>query len=176
MPKGPSEKYIQYFDQVAASWQNGTPIKDIAAFYGLSKRTVRVWLEKAGLKHKRFTKWPDETRQQAIDLYSQGYSSINVAKMMGIKPSVISNWLRNAGFSPAADRRQRDAEARVLYPNPKPPDETGPAPRHKRGKRWTDSQKREVYRLILEGLEPGEIYHKTGASRRRQSMIKSELE
>lgn len=175
MPKGPSDKYIQYFDQVAAAWQNGMPIKDIAALYGLSKRTVRVWLEKAGLKHKRFTRWSDETKRQAIELYSQGYSSINVAKMMGIKPSVISNWLRDAGFSPAADRRQRDAEARVLYPNPKPA-KPNPGDRHKRGKRWTEEQKREVFRLIQKGLEPIEIYRQTGASRKRQGMIKSELE
>lgn len=81
---------------VAQAYQAGQSIGSLAREYGVSKSTVSLVIDEAGLpRHHR-----GPTKQQmdeAVQLYDQGWSSARIAERLGFNQATIWRHLKKRG-------------------------------------------------------------------------------
>lgn len=167
------EVYDKHFEDIVREFEGGAEETDIAARYGVSGPTIGRWLTKAGYKHRGRGRYPIAMKQRAADLHSRGWSMDAISDLLKVDRDFVDEWIREAP-KPEKNPRKRPAKQKIsaraqeLIDNP-------PWERHKRGRRWTEEQKKNVLDLMVRKFTPLEVFWIAGASRARQRMIWQEF-
>jgi transposase len=153
------EIFDAHMPDIERAYEAGAEIKEIAARFGVSAPTITNWLIAAGYRRRKRGRYPNAMKEKAVELANRGWSAQAIANLFQVKINFVLDWI--------GEEAEQTIEYRTVYdPN------LYPEKRHKRGRRWTEEQKLDVLDKIELGLLSVEqIYHLTGASRRRQSEI-----
>lgn len=79
-------------------YQSGETMVQIGDRYGINRRTVSTYLQKAGL-HSRHQTMDDEKIARSIDLYNSGLSLVAVGAQLGIDRATVRRALLSAGVA-----------------------------------------------------------------------------
>jgi DNA-binding CsgD family transcriptional regulator len=77
-------------------YQSGETMVELGIRYGINRRTVSTYLQKAGLPSRHRT-MDDEKVAQCIDLYNSGLSLVAVGERLGIDQATVRRALLSAG-------------------------------------------------------------------------------
>jgi DNA invertase Pin-like site-specific DNA recombinase len=84
-------------EEIAARYDAGEPINEIAASYGVSSPVIYTRLREQG-RTQRLPRITAAQRSQILDLYNSGMSGAAVAKALGIARSSVRKVVRQAGM------------------------------------------------------------------------------
>lgn len=166
--------YEDHFEEMARQYEGGAEMEDIAERYDVSTSTVYRWLLDAGYKHRGKGRYPKAMKKRAAELAARGWSYKAIANLLDVERPCVDEWVKGftgEAIKPNPGRKRKkpkepeiSKEAQELIDNP-------PWTRHKRGRRWTDEQKRNVLELMERGFTPLEVWRIAGASKQRQRMV-----
>jgi transposase-like protein len=83
--------------QIVARRKTGTPIKQIAADFGLNRSTINDILRAEGVPARRATIGP-EHREEIVRLYGEGLSIAQVAKRYGVSDDLMFYAFKRLGI------------------------------------------------------------------------------
>ena len=139
------EVYEASFGAMTEEFEGGADETDIAARYGVSGPTISRWLTKAGYKHRGRGRYPIAMKERAAELHSRGWSMDAISNLLRVDRDFVDEWV-SAAPKPEKNPRKKPAKQKIseraqeLIDNP-------PWERHKRGRLWTDDQKKNVLDL-----------------------------
>jgi hypothetical protein len=156
------EVYEASFEKMTTEFEGGADETDIAARYGISGPTLGRWLTKAGYKHRGRGRYPLAMKARAAELHSRGWSLEAIANLLHVDRDFVDDWIREMPApEPNPKKRKR---AQELIDNPA-------WERHRRGRRWTEEQYKNVLDLIVRKFTVLEVFRIAGASKARQRMV-----
>ena len=85
-------------DDLVASYRAGRTMKEIAAEFGIDRRTVPAYLRRAGVETRRGG-LDDRQALEATWLYEAGWSSGRLAERFGVSADNVLKVLRRAGVA-----------------------------------------------------------------------------
>jgi len=90
-------------------------INSLSQSFGLTPKTIRTWLQKAGVLHKKGTEWSDRIKRLVLEDVDKGMRIKDISKKYrGLPKSTISVWLKDLGIKAETYRVSR------TLPNLKP--------------------------------------------------------
>jgi DNA-binding transcriptional regulator LsrR (DeoR family) len=106
-PTPPSPKKVmrqlrgQDAAELAAAYQAGVTLKELAVRYGIHRETVSIVLERQGVPRRRsFQLTTDDQVKAAVVAYAAGDSLRIIAERMGVDRKTVARRLRQAGVTP----------------------------------------------------------------------------
>jgi transposase-like protein len=98
-------------EEIAARYDAGEPIVELAAAYGVSTPVIYTRLREQG-RTQRLPRIHAKQRAQILDLYGSGMSGKAVAKRLGIARSTVRKVVREAGMKRPTHEELAAAHAR----------------------------------------------------------------
>lgn len=98
--KGPANRKIEYEDLglIKEMWLNGATLDEIADYFGVSRRTIRDYLNAMGLERKKKER-PMIGKEELEKLCKRGLTDEEIARICGTSRSHISSLRRGYGIN-----------------------------------------------------------------------------
>ena len=84
--------------ELTEGYQRGLGVNDLAARFGVNRKTVSAHLERQGVP-RRYRLLSGDVLDDAVGLYEAGLSLVDVGARLSVSPNTVLNALRTAGVS-----------------------------------------------------------------------------
>ncbi len=157
-------------------WREEMSMEAIASELGLTKATIRNWLNETGIRAA--SKYFGEKKEQALALLHEGEKGLKVAALLQVSPATVYSWSKEVGLSKTKEFLLIKEKALRLFMDGKGEGEiaqilqvsasaisnwrkaAGLQPRHLRGT-YSSETKAEAVRLLQAGMSVGRVAEQT---------------